>query len=238
MKTLNFLCFFCFFVHVSCDKGFNRSEAIQTEKPAPEEVVRTLTPVSEAVHDFQKVYCMLIMGDNFEEIAANGDFLTSQGLPDAIDHIPSTPDWRSFEQKFVEKPLKGCSPAQKKLYDQAVCIHLLRNHALLAEADQKERIALYVKKYMNAGGASAGLVYHGLKNAGDAIARSEIAAYLPLLKERGARVWSDFLEQKKYFKKPAQQTEEVYQKIVAVMDDAYKSEHHYLELLERNIVGK
>ncbi len=139
-------------------------------------------PIQKGNYEFQNIRVTYILGKSKAEQKENKDFLWSQGLPPAIDlAFPTDPNWRKWDEKYQTFISMNKQNSHLMLYRQVVSIHILRNHALLADVNEKKKIAFYTKEYIESGGISAGLLFYCFTSLKGEWSDLEINSYIKLV---------------------------------------------------------
>lgn len=137
-------------------------------------------------YNFQEVFCLVHFGNSESEILKNRNFLTKHKLSSAIDMLPPNPDWKKLDASYQKNQLPLMTEQEKNLYRQVSSIFILRNHALLAQNKEKEKIDYYTNEYISSDGNSAGLLYYCLNVLGDKVDESRKKLYIELVTKRSA----------------------------------------------------
>lgn len=129
-------------------------------------------------YDFQNTHCFVVIGSTESEIDHSINFLKKNGLPFPVQALPDKTNWKAFDSLYLNKDMSSFSVREKQLYEQVVSIVILRNHALLAEPNEYDKIKFYTDKYVTSSGNSSGLLYYCIKTLGGHLDYSEKERYI------------------------------------------------------------
>lgn len=142
--------------------------------------------------DFKMAFCPIDFGTAESDIMNNRMLLVSRGLSPNIDDFPEQPDWQSLDSIYRIQKLDTLSDFQKNLLRQSGAVLILRNHELLADITQKEKIAFYTKEFVDAGGNSASLLYFCMQTLGNDLSTSQQKEYIEKVNQRASVVVNRF----------------------------------------------
>ncbi|MFN7116251.1 MAG: hypothetical protein ACK4TA_05590 [Saprospiraceae bacterium] len=205
------------------------------------EIPAESTPPAKSVtlpDDFRAVHCAVNFGTIESEIIKNRSFLIKYNITPNIDAFPEKPDWKALDKMYQRVNFSKMSDYEQQLYKQVVAIQILRNHALLAETTEKEKIAFYTKAYVEAGGSSAGLLYFCLNAIGDTLDPTQKAAYIRAIKTKSAEVMQSYRNWIDGTKKTIQQEQfkeemaDSLEKDFAYIEEIMAIEQAFIERLE------
>ncbi len=143
------------------------------------------------VEDLQKVYCPVDLGSAESDITNNRTFLAAHDLSPNLDDYPEQPDWKYIDSIYQTAPFDTMTDSKKRVYQQAASILILRNHGLLTQFNEKEKIASYTKTYVDSGGKSAGLLFYCLVALGDSLPPTQKKSYVNAVVPRSSKVVTD-----------------------------------------------
>lgn len=182
MKAINYFCIIIIiFSLLNCNNDQNKTTA----------TFKASVPTEIIAEDLKKVYCLVDLGSAESDITNNRTFLFEQHLSPNLDDYPEVPNWRQIDSIYQTAPFDTMTNSEKIVFQQAASILILRNHALLTQPTEKEKIKYYTKIYVESGGKSAGLLYYSLVALGDSLAATQKTTYINALLSRSAKVVSD-----------------------------------------------
>lgn len=148
-------------------------------------------PVQVLAEDLKKVYCPVDLGSAESDITNNRTFLFAHHLSPNLDDYPAQPNWQQIDSIYQNTSFDTLTNPEKTVLQQVASILILRNHALLAQPAEKEKITYYTKMYVESGGKSAGLLYYSLAALGDSLASAQKSAYINTVTNRSSKVVTD-----------------------------------------------
>lgn len=140
-------------------------------------------------YDFQDADISYYAGKTIAEIDSTNAFLRSQGIPYSIKvAIPNSYNWQNWDKKYLKFKEENPNHKYINLYKRITSSYILRNHALLADVNQKGKIAFYTLEYLESCGQDAGMIYYcmqALENYWDKkIITKLIIEVLPLAEQK------------------------------------------------------
>jgi|GEM_PF-1766131 hypothetical protein len=154
---------------------------------------RELTPIHEPLptnivtEDLQKIYCPLDLGVVESDITNNRAFLFEQHISPNIDDYPEQANWQQIDSIYQSARLDTMPADKKRIVQQTAAIQILRNHALLSQPAEQEKIAFYTKTYIESGGKSAGLLYYCLAALRGTLPDAQQKQYIETVVSRSIR---------------------------------------------------
>jgi hypothetical protein len=143
-----------------------------------ESISKKILKIIPPTYDFQKTHCFVFLGNTESEIDNSKKILKKNGFPSPVQALPEKPDWRTLDSLYLKKDMSDFSVREKQLYEQVVSMSILRNHALLAEPNEFEKIKFYTDKYASSFGSSSGLLYYCIKKLEGHLDYSEKERYI------------------------------------------------------------
>lgn len=166
----------------------NRSATPTDTATAAMEALLASNKTAIQTDDFRKVYCTVDFGAAESDVIDNRMFLDKYYITSDLNAVPEKSDWRQLDKMYQAAALDTVPEMRRNLYRQVTSIHILKNHGLLAESAEKEKVAYYTNEYVSAGGSSAGLLYHCLNQLGDAVTAEQKTAYIQAITPRSTAV--------------------------------------------------
>lgn len=147
-------------------------------------------------YDFQDSDISYYAGKTIAEIDSTNAFLRSQGIPYSIKvAIPNSYNWQNWDKKYLKFKEENPNHKYINLYKRIASSYILRNHALLADVNQKEKIAFYTLEYIESCGEDAGLIYYCMRalqnHWNQKIIKELIIEVLPLIEHKINRLAKD-----------------------------------------------
>ena len=129
-------------------------------------------------YDFQKSWAAFDWGETEAERQASDDFVAKSGFNHFnAAFLPQKPDWRALDKKYQAFLAVHKNDSRINNFRQLGSLTILRNHALLAEENEKDKIAFYTNEYLEAGGMSTSFVYYCIEALKNHISAEKKAQY-------------------------------------------------------------
>jgi hypothetical protein len=156
-------------------------------------------PEGEMKYEFQKFRPFASLGNKREDITECEEFINTNGFTNVYEFLPAKTDWKKKDAMYQAFMLKNANHRFINSFRQVGAITILRNHALLAEKDEKAKIGYYLKEFLDAGGMSCPLTYYSLEALKGYWSQDEITKYANIAikksKDFRAKEYAEFEKQ-------------------------------------------